>query len=348
MALSKLAPGIISITGKMAGNVFKRDASGQHTVSYPRVLHKPSTTEQKKQRAWYGEHKRHERIDPGPRIPDEPPKDPFTARVYSLIDTVTYKDPSVFKPPGAPEPDDPEIRAYAASIMSPYFLEHEQALKAIGLDLVFITELCYHYFWIARYTWGLITAECWPEAVQLTISFCEKSLLYAKLSIPVTWAAIIVAALIYSVYEFFAGHLGTLHFDRWNMMLRTSTNLYWAGLQAHPTKEMYTILQGPEVALPLYLSWYEEQRDYQYIVYFEPGHLFQFLTSSWAFWYTWTFGRIYLAIVGDAHPVAAGEWRMQGTEWSRYYLNMPLGAYYPPEQVLAYLNNFHNMFVPNT
>lgn len=347
MALAKTGDGIISITGKMAGNIFKRDASGQHVTSCQRHVGTHSTDLQKKQRAWYGGHKRHEWWDPGPRIPDEPPKDPYTARIYSLIDVTTFRDPSVFQPNGAPQPDDPETLAYAAGVMTPYWLENEQSLKAIGLTLEAITMLCYHYFWIARYTWGLIPVECWPEAISLTVAFCNKLLLIGKLVVPAAWIAIIIGCLIYSIYEFFAGHLGTLYFDKWNMMLRTSTKLYWAGLQGHPTSEMYTILQGPEVALPIYQSWYEEQRDYQYVVYFEPGHLFQFLTSSWAWWYTWTFGRIYHAIVGDAHLVASNEWRMQGNEFSHWYLNMPIGAYYPPEVVLDYLNHFHDNFVPN-
>jgi len=54
MALAKTGNGIISITGKMAGNVFKQDASGQHVQSRPRLVKKTSL-KQAIQRKYFSE-----------------------------------------------------------------------------------------------------------------------------------------------------------------------------------------------------------------------------------------------------------------------------------------------------
>lgn len=53
MALAKMGGGIVEITGKFAGNVFKRDASGQHTQALPRTLKRnPSSSQRTQRNAW--------------------------------------------------------------------------------------------------------------------------------------------------------------------------------------------------------------------------------------------------------------------------------------------------------
>lgn len=50
MALSKMGDGIVEITGKFAGNVYKRDASGQHTQALARRVRHNATAGQRLQR----------------------------------------------------------------------------------------------------------------------------------------------------------------------------------------------------------------------------------------------------------------------------------------------------------
>ncbi len=53
MALIKTGNGVTSITGKMAGNIYKRDGSGQHCNSIPRqVRHDPNTTQKTRRAAF--------------------------------------------------------------------------------------------------------------------------------------------------------------------------------------------------------------------------------------------------------------------------------------------------------
>lgn len=344
MALAKLGPNITSITGKMAGNTFKRDASGQHVIATCRFLHKPSTPEQKKQRFWYAGHKRHERLDPPPTIPDNPPKDPYTARAYSIHDITTFRDPSVFNPGGEPPPDNEEEKAYAASIMSQYWFENKQALEAMGLTLYEISMICYRYFYIAKWTWGVIPAECWVTAIEATITFCERAILIGRI---IPWFSVIglyLTAVIFEIGEFFAGHWGSLSFDHWDMILRTSSKIYWAGLQARPSEDMYDVYRGPEIVLPFYQSWYEPSRDYNRAVFFEPGSLLQFVTHTIFLYYTWTFKDMHMIIIEDAHPIGSNLYRFKAAEFSKWYLNMDIGFSRTPEKCIDYINHLDEHF----
>lgn len=50
MALTKCGNGIVEITGKFAGNIYKRDASGQHTQAAGRKVKSNPTAGQRLQR----------------------------------------------------------------------------------------------------------------------------------------------------------------------------------------------------------------------------------------------------------------------------------------------------------
>jgi hypothetical protein len=344
MALIKTDPLITSISGKMAGNVFKRDASGQHVVSMPRILHKPSTPLQKKQRAWYSGHKKHERKDPDPLEPDDPPNDPDTFKIYALRIITTFRDPSIFKPAGFAPPDNPEEKEYAASIMTPYWLDNKPALEAVGFSLYSISMICYRYFYICQWTWGVVPAEAWSTAIEYTIIFCNKVIFLGKLLPIAGYVSILLAAWIYQIGVFFAGHWGHLTFTKWQLVVRGMFSLNWGGLYAHRTDKMYDVAVGPSMALPMYLAWYEPERDWHRAVFFEPSKQFQWLTGSIAFWYTWTNHNLHLVYLAEAHKTGLGIMRFLGDEFCDWYLNMPVGYEIDPSSSLEYINNLHDMF----
>lgn len=325
----------------MAGNVFKRDSSGLHCVSMPRHISK-NTDLQKKQRAWYSGHKKHERWDPEPRTPDDPPEDPHTARVYSIHDITTFRDPSIFDPTPASPADDPVLKA---SLLDQFMPNWNPEWTKYGVDLPLITELLFHYYWIAKWTWGVIHEHACLFAIEQTILWCNRVVTIGKVIGNAAWVACIIAAVIYQVYQFFIGHWGHMNFNHWDMILRTSDKLYWGGLQAHPSEKMYTVYQGPELFLPIYQSWYEPSQDYNRAVYFEPGCLFQLLTHAIILYYTWTFRDTHLVIIEDAHPVGPNEYRFKGDEFAEWYLNMPVGYYRTPDQCMNYLLHLDEMFV---
>lgn len=344
MALSKLGKGITSITGKLGGDVYKRDSSGQHIISKPRTLHKLSSPDQHKQRAWYSGHKKHEHLDPGPRIPDDPPKDPFTARVYSIHNITTFRDPSVFDPTPVVPPDDPVLKASLLDQFMPYW---NPEWTKYGIDLPLISELLFHYYWIAKFTWGVIHEHACLFAIEQTLIWCQRAITIGKIIAKSAWVACVVSAFIYQVWHFFEGHWGQINFGHWDMILRTSNKLYWAGLQSRPGKKMYEVCQGPELLLPIYQSWYEPDQDYGRAVVFEPGCLFQILSHAIVLYYTWTFRDTHLVIIEDAHPVGPNDYRFKGDEFSEWYLNVPIGWSRTPDECLDYLNYLDQMFVPN-
>lgn len=344
MALTKLGPGIASITGKMAGNVFKRDGSGQHIVSMPRILHKPSTELQKMQRAWYSGEKKHEREDQVPLEPDLPPKDPYTFKIYTLDTITTFRDPSIFKPAGSSPPDNPALREEASIILLPYWNENSQALMKIGISLQMLTYVFSRYIYIAHWTWGVVWEECFATALEYTIIWANRALLAARIGAAALWLTYIISAWIFAIGEFFAGHWGELRFSKWQLVVRGMTSLSWGGLYARRTRKMYDVAVGPSMEIPTYFAWYEPDRDYHRAVFFEPSKCFQWLTSSYAFWYTWTNQNLHLIYLGEAHKTGHNTVRFLGDDFHDWFLNMTPGTVLDPAASLDYINHLHDMF----
>lgn len=48
-----MGAGIVEIAGKLAGNIFKRDSSGQHTQTFPRIVKRgPSAGQRLQRNSW--------------------------------------------------------------------------------------------------------------------------------------------------------------------------------------------------------------------------------------------------------------------------------------------------------
>jgi hypothetical protein len=355
MALSKLAPGITSITGKFGGVVFKRDASGQHIVSMQRQLHKPSTPAQKPQRAWYGEHKREEREDPGPRDPILPPKTRTSARVFSLFSATTYRDATIIEPDHAPLPDDPAVWAQAQTLAEEYLpLIWEQ----IGTTLEFVTWLFYRFYWLCNLTWGMNPSDCWTLSTTLTIEFLNRAVTNNIKLDTLHWIEALKHALTYTVGGASSNHWGHLIFWKWNLLLRTKTHIFWSGLVARPSPQMYTIYKvpyppstglnpDPELPFEKFQIWHDTTWGFYRAISLKPGCIFQFLTYSSLHTYTWTFKNVALIYLGDAYRVAGDEYRMKADEITINFLEVPVGWSQSPGESHMYLYNLHSLFEPD-
>lgn len=95
MTLIKTSSGIIDITGRVGGDIYKRDASGLHITAKNRYVRKPKTQRQIDQNNWYCAIKRAEAISnrldyplgqtmDQPDTPFEKPRDPPGVAVYSM------------------------------------------------------------------------------------------------------------------------------------------------------------------------------------------------------------------------------------------------------------------------
>ena len=351
MALAKTTPGIISITGKMAGNVFKRDASGQHVVSYPRKLSKPSSALQKPQRAWYGEHKRDEREDPLPKDPTKPPKTQNSAFVFSLVAATTYRDWTILEPDHVPLPDDPVVWAEALVLALNYMPPNG---GLIGITQELIAWLLYRYYWLGNLMWGMDPADCWTLSTSLTVEWLNRAMANGRTLITSQWITAISHALTYTKGSASSNHWGHLTFHKWNLLLSTKTALIWAGLVARPSPEMLTIYKvpyptpetpgpSPHLLFYAYQCWQLLPRT----VFIKPTCIFQFLTSSTFRSWTWTFNDMILLYLGTAYKVAGEEYRMKADQSTLEYLAVPIGWSQSPSQSHMYLYNLDTLFTPD-
>jgi len=329
------------IKGRIGGTVFKRDASGLHIIAKSRTVNKKPSGKTLDCCKWYAGHKRDERSTPDPRIPDEPPEDPGTFKVYSLHHINTWRDPSLFKPDKDVQPDDEEIYEQASLYIYTYWVERLQPLGVPFNDVVLIFV---HYLFVAHWTWGVIMSECWSTATEYTIYYFEKAIAIGRIAKVAGWAALVAAAFIYKIGEFYSENWGKLNFNKWDMLIRGVDNVKWCGLLGRPSLQMYDVNIGPVLQLPTYFAWAYPTRDFGRGVYFSPTKLFQFVTSSAINWYTWTMDDIYIIYLGNGHYINSKTIRFQGDAFCNWFLNMPIGYLRNRDETMNYLANLHTLF----
>lgn len=336
MALSKLAPGIISITGKMAGNVFKRDASGQHTVSYPRVLHKPSTPKQKNQRAWYAGKKREERHGGPPPPGTDPPKTPGTVGVYAITEIVSKRVTSIGCPipitlgvmSQFPEPLENWILLNKGWIWVKYQL-NENAVRCAASWYMKIREL----------SWGQVEYEAALDTIGDLTYFFGTALTKTLSNTISVLNTYLVLFTIFQLYDWLWPGMGANYPPAGAVILRHANRLDWGGLLARPSDDFFDFVAGPTTAfqffsLGMYGPW-PQYRDGG----IELLSLWQTTEPHTIYHYTYTWKLLNFWFLGYAYIIDPSLYRLETDDYIIPIINKPVGWSTTPAMALDYLNH---------
>lgn len=341
MSLIKLAPGIESIKGKFAGQVFTSDSSGQHLNVLPRNIKKTATSKQRDQRNWYASKKHAEKYPfENPEFPnDEIP--PGTHVVYSLETLWAHRQPSLTAPKLTKVWNEgliyEEIIHWINIVWRPDWF-------AWGLtkDLMFFMTL--KWYFINKYTWGFDAIGSFRLAKLAMLDWIKMSAAAVAVPALTLWGGIIALGFFFAFLEWLEGVGGSVSFTTGRVVIRKGTTLWWGGLICRPSKKFYdfticgltpfdgTIHKVTPAPYPYKINW------------FFMNELWQTWSSRLLWYYVYTWRTCRCRFRGVGYLIGGNRLRMQVSESQHDYWQKPVGWYQSGSDACAYLGQFDDHF----
>lgn len=341
MALLRLAPGIVSIKGKFAGQVFTKDSSGLHAVALPRHIKKTATAKQRDQRSWYASKKHTEKYP----YPEEPYPDddipPGIHVVYSLETLWAHRQPSLTQPTyekceyAGFWPD--QIWTWVKIYWNPSFGEW-------GLSKMLMFWMTIKWFYVFRSTWGMSSAVAFSMAKAKMLAWISTSAGAVAVPMLSLWMGLVALGFYFSFLEWLEGVGGSVSFTTGRVVIRAGKYFYWGGLVGRPSKKFYDFavcgLAPFDGTIHKVIS-----APYPYkINFFFMQELWQSLDERLAWWYIYTWRTCRCRFRGKAYNLPGGRIRMQVSESQHKYWDKPIGWYQSNSAACAYLAQFHDHF----
>jgi len=341
MSLIKLSPEIVSITGKLGGQFFKKCQDGHHIVAPPRTVKKTPTEKQRDQRAWYSS-KKHAEHYPYPDIgfpDDEIP--PGTHVIYSLESMRAHRQPSLTAPtitectPFGFWPD--EIVKWIDIVWNPQWAEW-------GLTKQLMFWLTIKWYYIAKGTWGFGSAGAFAAAKVNMINWISVSAGAVAVPLLGLWVGLVGLGVFFNFLEWLEGHSGHVNFNPGRVIIRKGTEIWFGGLCRRPSEKMYdfavcspTVFEGSIHKViyspsPYKLHWFFLQ------------DLWQTSGYSFPWWYVYTWTTVRCRFRGMGYKLPSNRLRMQVSESQHDYWNKSVGWWQTNEASCAYVNEFDDHF----
>src|SRR4030042_2808059 len=235
MALIK-KDGTIELSGKVGGDVYKKDKTGYHVVTYPRKIKKEPTPAQAKNQSGYAGLKREENLGGPPPEGYEDPKHPCTATIFSLEVIWAHRQPTVFSPESSPIEQAgfywEDIYAWTQINWKP-----EYGKWGLSFDLMLWIKIkWFHVFHFIK----LIppAAACAGAKVEM-MAFISESAAAVAVPILTLWAGLAVWGFYLHFLDWLEGVSGSVSFQKGRVIIKLQRGLYWGQLVERPSKKMY-------------------------------------------------------------------------------------------------------------
>jgi hypothetical protein len=323
MPLIKTDAGIIDITGRVAGTIYKRDASGLHMTAKSRYVRKPRTQRQIDQNDWYCALKRNE-AKGGPAKPDDKEDpDPSALMIYQPLSLSFARTRSFTEPSFGPVDPTPEQAGNVHTwILNnwPYWIVMPEFTIEI-LKRMFLKKL-----WENLFTWGLAYPDALVETQQWLLQHGARCYAASRLEMAlasVSW----IAALAVVVYllAFWGKQYDTHFFTPGESIVRIAGRFCWARLIARPGKKMYDYIIGPP--LPLEPSNVTRQTSSlgEPVHNLEWGELFQEVVEWPLNWAVYCWKDMPIVFRYTAYGIKDGRFRTKLGPLENSYYRLPVG-----------------------
>jgi hypothetical protein len=348
MALSKLAPGITSITGKMGGVVFKSDASGQHVVSMARTVSKPSTPDQKHQRSWYAGIKLEEHAGGPPVEGYELPKGKNTAIIYSLETLYAFRKPSLLMPQEHTiDHNDPEL----AWIMDWIHLIWQPWCDDKGLSQDIMNMVLAFWYMKAKWEYGMAGSAAMTYAKEHLIVVLDIAFVSPVGLILTMWLGGIALQLYIELLDWLEGVNGHIDFTVGRVLIRKENALYYGNLIAHPSRKMYDFHACRMIESAGFTWDIEPDTATHQLHHLSMNELGQTVWPAYFTWYIYNWGDCNCRYRGLAYVVDTDLYRLECDEGQQEYWARQIGwsicdlpEPWKGQCSCTYLNQLHDYF----
>jgi hypothetical protein len=336
MALIIPSPGIIDISGKMAGNVFKRDKSGLHCVSMPRLLHKESTPAQHKQRAWYSGKKQEEHKNGPPPPGTNPPKTPGARGVYVITSLVSHRITSLGAPVWIPVG---LIGGYPQSLQEWLITHGPEICNTFKIKMIDLEGIASRFMKIREFTYGQIAEEAALDTIADLTSLFGTALTRYLSGAVVTLAAMAIFYLVAELHDWLWPGMGYNNFPLGAVALMSNSSLSWGGLIARPSDNMLDFCSGGTTPCPFYSWGFYGGKSKHPDGSFELENMWETVESHLIYHYTYTWYLLKAWFIGYAYITNEGLYRFESDSYIQETFDKPVGWSTTRELALDYLNH---------
>jgi len=341
MSLIKLSPEIISITGKLGGQFFKKCQDGQHIVAPPRTVKKTPTEKQRDQRAWYSS-KKHAEHYPYPDIgfpDDEIP--PGTHVIYSLETMWAHRQPSPFVPTVTQVWDEGNIYGNIQHWIN-IIWQPGWATWGLTKELMFFMTL--KWYFVLKYTYGFSAAGSFAGAKVNMLNWISVGAGAVAVPLLSLWVGLIGLGFFFSFLEWLEGYGGSVRFNPGRVIIRKGTEIWFGGLCRRPSAKMYDFaICSPSVFEGSIHKVTPSPSPYK-IHWFHLQDLWQTMSKGLIFYYVYNWTTVRCRFRGMGYKLPSNRLRMQVSESQHDYWDKPVGWWQTNAESCAYLDDFDDHF----
>jgi len=369
MSLVKLSGDTTAITGKDGGQIWTRDASGQHVIARPQAISYARSEHQVSQQHWYTSRKYAERIGAEPTHPLIKPRSPPEVSIFGLNYMTAYKRWQLEEPY--------PLAKFYSDIMSP---KVEELIKRFyeGIDIELLDVEPWAIEYIEEYhpnlpaQWGM---PAWKVAALLSAYFgyhyyvgketfdiarykaiyvfdegvISGALGWARDVFPITepgigpamTLCIIALAAQVAIYCAVTAKSdptpGTIRFNKRRVVIQEGDVAFLGSLAGRPSENMLDfVVVGSPAFISYSIDWNYQRPEEFYNTGLLPGNLITQVKRKIGYWNIYTWGEINTHWFKGAYKIATGFYRMTATQEALDYFDIPVGFYYPGEDYIDY------------
>jgi len=341
MALIRTEGHIVDISGKLGGNMFKRDKSGLHcqVSSSPRVA--KNSEAQRQQRAWYSGQKLQERITPDmPRLPT-PPARSMTGIIYRIggIDCIksTHLSPPV-------QTSYPEAGYYEQEIDDFLFNFYKNHKSYWSLTAPAAYIMMRRWLYKFHYVYGFNWDAC-LEGAKVSFENVENNVIRTLNILP--WASLIAWGS-WEIYSYVDSDnhpiSGSIMPDNDVVLMLRKDGMHWGRLVSRPSEDMYGFadcgLTGWNGAL---LNKEGTSISYESAGLYTGGDM-EMWYSRWGLWNCYNIKDVEVYFTGYSYEVVKGFVRIKLGEYDKRFFNVPVGYVLPGGTPADFLDDLPNHY----
>jgi len=333
---------IQSITGKQGGNVFKRDASGQHVYAMPRIVRKKDTPKSRKVKYWYGGKKIEESYGPKNEPPFDWPKAKTTGIVFSLDSVNAHRQPSFT----LPSHEEVELSGFYYDQIVTWINQNWGTFSIVpGITKELAILMTMKWFYVYKWTKGFSAAVSLIAAKTMMLDWASKAVAGAVWPGLALWLGLVGLQFYYKLTDWLEGKNAFITFNTGRVLIWQNDELYWGGLHARDTQEMFDFWKCKITDFGSCV-WdiVPGATTYKYSV-LRLEELYQTYDFGYIYHYIYTWQQIHCHFRGYCYTVGKNLMRLQCDPHQQEYWNKPIGWYQPVGEICEYLNQFKDHWV---
>lgn len=341
MGQVRFGDGVEDITGGFGGVYFGRDSTGPHIRAKPRTTKRTPTPAMVLQRKWYSSKKYAERWI----YPYEPPPNdtipPGTHNIYSCETLYAFRQPSLTAPTIVQANYFDEwpqhIFHWVQDEYKPKYLEW-------GLTKQLMWYMTVHYWYIWRYTRGLMPVAAFNAAKTSMLTWISASAAAVAVPLLTLWVGLIGLGLVFAILAWLEGRSGHIDFNPGRIVIRKGNKLWWGGLVGRPHYKMYDFAIC-ELSPFEGLIHKETSAPHPYrtnVFYFND--LWQTTSRKLLWWYIYNWSYLRTTFRGNGYLIGPNLIRMCVKESQHKFWNIPVGWERSAPGACFYLLNFDDYF----